>query len=189
MNERGVVLLTMARSRSSMTAEIFRRHGVFFGNTVRRGGPRGGYNEHPVLKKLSREDRGDSFVPILEGRRPYPGFKLSSPPEFLIDDGFRGEVWGVKVDAFCWPLFPDARFVCLWRDPGAILLSCMRSFKPRSIGDWRTIIQAHHDEMRGRGMDINTDRLVEGDDSQLKAAIESLGLTYDPGITESVIEC
>lgn len=190
-----VVLLTMARSRSSMTAEIFRQHGVFFGDTWRPEDHRVGYNEHKWLKRQVQKmtDRGDLYAAILRDKPTAPQSVTFS--QFMAQlrlEGYINGPWGVKADVFCFPMFGEVRsgWVGLWRDPDDIAASCERALGRRPPGDWDKIIKAHHDTLWDLGVPIiDTDKLVAGDDGALAAAIERLGIPYDANITDQVISC
>lgn len=189
-----LVILTMARSRSSMTAEIFRRHGVFFG-AVRPRGSGIGYNEHPKLKELGQRFRPDCYLDIIRGADPE--LKIGNFEnrwiEILGDDGWDGNTpWGAKVDVFCHRIFSrfDPVFVGLYRNPDDILASCMRAMPRRFTEmEWEKIIAAHHNRMDDLNIPIiNTDKLVEGDTSELEVTLDRLDLGLSEQIVNDVID-
>jgi len=188
----GIALLTMARSRSSMTCEIFRRHGVFFGN-VWEPGERVGFNEHKELIKLAKQHRGYMYDALIRGKDPelrVPGLDWV---EIMRGDGYKGGPWGVKGDYFCHEMFAGAGCVGIYRNPADIAVSCRKVFGGRNysgngLGYWQVIIDKHHDRMRELAVPvIDTDQLVGGDDTTLRAAFDFCDLEYDPDITRDVV--
>ena len=178
-----------------MTAEIFRRHGVFFGNTHIRGEGRMGYNEHPKLKQLVRNFRRDCYQDIVHGRDPelHIGNFPNRWTQILMDDGWDGNTpWGAKVDVFCHRMFNqlDPQFVGLLRDRDAIVDSCERSMPGRfTTPEWEKIVDAHHKRLKELDIPlIDTDKLVEGDWEQTVNALDLLGLGFSEDIANSVID-
>jgi hypothetical protein len=176
-----------------MTAEIFRRHGVFFGKTRKMGDGGVGYNENLTLKEIGRRLRKDCHDAIL--RRQDAVF---APDAFgdtwkaiLESEGFKGGYWGAKVDAFCHRLFNDLpnHRVAIWRNEDDTVASCMRAFRnKRSEDEWRRIVRAHHSHLKNLNLPtINTDAIMAGDHSSIEKAFEVCGLTYDRSIAETVI--
>lgn len=191
MLDKGIVLLTMARSRSSMTAEIFREHGVFFGRTWRPEDKRVGYNEHIRLKEIGKTARPNCYRDILTGMNPE--LRIRDFPQWweqiLNDEGYEGGPWGVKVDVFCSSLFDKLPHhkIGLWRNPGGILESCLRALGRYEPEEWEKIIEAHHREIRTMRTVINTDAVVNGFHGTIENAFRVCGLEYDRSIAEQVI--
>lgn len=188
----GIVLLTMARSRSSMTAEIFREHGVFFGESGRPDDGFLGYNEHFQLKKIARKARPDCYEDIVANRDPF--LRLPDFPAWwkatLDSEGYEGGTWGVKVDAFCSQLWPLELRVGIWRNPEGIRESCLRAFPDRfKPEEWDKIIEAHHAHMKDLGIHmIDTNAVVKGYYGTLERAFKLANMAFDPKIADRVIE-
>ena len=190
--DKGIVLLTMARSRSSMTAEIFKQHGVFFGNVKRPEDGGIGYNEHWEFKRFSKKTRPDCYKDILANRDPF--LKIPGFPEYwertLEGDGYRGGPWGVKVDAFCSELWPNHPRIGIWRNPDGIKQSCLNIFPNRfKEEEWDRIIDAHHRQLKALDIPmIDTNALVRGFYGTLENAFRKLNISFNPDIADRVIE-
>ena len=190
--DQGIVLLTMARSRSSMTAEIFREHGVFFGDVWRPREGFDGYNEHIELKKVARKARPDCYKDILANRDPF--LKIPGFPEYwertMEGDGYRQGPWGVKVDAFCSELWPNHLQIGIWRNPDGIRESCLRTFPRRfSEKEWDCIISAHHRQMEALKIHmIDTNAVLRGFYGTLERAFKLFNMSFDPKIADRVID-
>lgn len=175
-----------------MTAEIFRRHDIFFGDVWRPEDGRVGYNEHKWIKKQVREYRPDCYNDILINRDPrlrIPAFPYRWN-EQLEAEGYKGGPWGIKVDAFCTPLFEgmNVTLIKLWRNQSDIVKSALKTLKRWTPAQWRRIVDAHHERLAQLpGPDIDTDELVEGDYTTLEQAFEDIGILFDPKIADSVI--
>lgn len=196
---RPVILLTMGRSRSSMTAEIFRRHGVFFGNSWGiEDRQRIGYNEHRWIKTKIRNWRKELYInAILKDKgSPYPEPDCDFATEWIAELKRNGwdEVapWGVKVDVFCYNLFEQwpSSHIGIWRNEDDIAESCLRVLRHRTNKkeDWLKIIRAHHALIDALNIPvINTDELVAGNYKTLEAAFDHVGLEFDPSIAKGTI--
>lgn len=184
-----LALLTMARSRSSVIAEIFREHGVFFGDTFRPEDKRVGYNEHKWFKAWIKKARPELYGEILADRVQRvqsEGFEAQFEDR-LREEGWVGGPWGVKADVFCADLFPSALKVGIFRDPRDIADSAMAALG-RSMEDWTKIIGIHHLEIVSRcDRLINADEVVTGDDSSLRYTFDHLAIPYDKKITQEVL--
>lgn len=189
--DQGIVLLTMARSRSSMTAEIFREHGVFFGTVWRPREGFDGYNEHIEFKKISRKARPDCYKNIIRNEDPF--LKIPGFPDWwertLEGDGYQGGPWGVKVDAFCSEMWPNHQKIGIWRNPDGIKQSCIRTFPRRfSEAEWDRIIDAHHRQLKALNVHlIDTNALVRGFYGTLEKAFKLLDISFNPKIADRVI--
>ncbi len=154
-----------------------------------------GYNEHPKLKELGRKFRPDCYLDIIRGSDPE--LKIGNFEnrwiEILGNDGWDGNTpWGAKVDVFCHRMFSrfDPVFVGLYRDPSAIVQSCMRSMPGRfTEPEWERIVWAHHDRMNELQLPmINTDRLVEGHLDEVQDTLDRLDLGLSEQIVNDVID-
>ena len=192
----GIVLLTMARSRSSMVAEIFRRHGVFFGRTQKMEDGLIGYNENLTVKLMARKWRPSLFPELLAGGNK----ACPNPPDTFAEDwlnllqkeGHEGGPWGAKVDAFCYKLYDglDYTRIGIFRNPLDIRKSCMKVLRG-ILSDpvqWDKVIKLHHELLYSLAIPmIDTDQLMIGNHTSLERAMKKCGLEYDREIGDSVI--
>lgn len=196
---KNVVLLTMARSRSSMTAEIFRRHGWFFGE-ARKLEDRGvGYNENMAFKQWVKEWRPHLYLDILNnrGRKSEPNVPENFQQKWerqLKKEGWDGSSpWANKVDAFCDKVFDDCVLIGIWRNPTSICESALRAIGhsiPHGTPElWDDVIQAHHDRMSSLRIPmINTDAVVLGVYTSLHEAFEAAGGKLDEEIVKGFVK-
>lgn len=193
---RGILLLTMARSRSSMTAEIFRRHGVFFGDRKEwRGVKVLGYNENLTFKKWARKARPDLYDEILRGGNDLvpqlDGFQKRWL-EALRNEGWdEKSPWGNKVDVFCDKVYEplDPIKIGIWRNKKDTVDSCQRGLNQKySKEDWEKIVQKHHDYLEFLNIPvINTDAVRLGVYTSLHEAFEHCGLKLDEQIVRDFV--
>lgn len=196
--DRLVCILTMARSRSSLVAELLHRHGVWTFEDIRQPDQfnQVRYHESQRVKKLINSHRQNIYETLT------PTHPWDTWHEQLIgiraSQSYKGGPWMVKVDVFCWPLFKhwDPLFVCVWRNCEGILSSIERTDfmqrQKRSEKEWRKIIwehQAHLLQVQHNegGIPIDTGQLVNGYDRHLRFIVETLGLEYKPKIARDVI--
>ena len=188
-----VCLLTMARSRSSMTAEIFRQHGYWFGRTFTMAKPGMGYNENQALKRWARRHRLDPYVAILQKKDPQmPRGVLMAWESIRKDEGWtEGTPWAVKVDAFCNEAFATrAHLIGIYRNPEDILSSCLEAMPNRfTAEEWTKIIARHHAHMLGLGIPmIMTDELVQGDYTSVSKVFDKIGIELDAKTVHGIID-
>ena len=189
---RGLAILSCARSRSSMTAMIFRQHGCFFGDTSSFDKRPAGKNEHPKCKKESFKHRKNFNSLIEAGIDPtlvWPGFGKWWL-QTLKDEGYNEMVpWGLKTDPFyydCMKEELDPVFIKLWRPIEDIVPSMSVMGKGR---DWQRIAEFHHEyQSRLPIPEINTDLLVKFDFSEIIPVFETLGMTFDETIARKIIK-
>lgn len=93
--------------------------------------------------------------------------------------------------------FPDAKYIIVRRSEAMIVDSCLRTgFMQRHLNatgwfGWVRYQLARFAEMRDSGLNVKevwSDKLIAGDYSELKDALEWAGLTFDPEIIKSCID-
>lgn len=180
----------MARSRSSLVCHILYRHGVWTGASK---GP-DDYNPIPY-----HENRPIHRIIKRNVQKVYDTLKIAEIPNFhaqcldvLEGQGYQNP-WLVKVDAYNWKLFEDfdPTYIKLYRNPDDILKSIKRTPFMRKHGysdqRWREIIAGHHEQMDNLGgFKIDTDKMLT-DYTELEAAIEGVGLKFNPEMTKDII--
>ncbi len=188
-----VCLLTMARSRSSMTAEIFRQHGYWFGRTFTMAKPGMGYNENQALKSWARKYRPNPYDAILDDKDPQmPDGARVAWADIRKDEGWKeAQPWAVKVDAFCDQAFKrTAHLIGIYRNPEDILASCKTAMGKRYSDEaWKKIIARHHAHLFKLDVPmIMTDEIVQGDYTSVARAFDQIALKLDPHVVESIVD-
>lgn len=187
------VVLTMARSRSSLTMQILHRHGIW----ASPGKPPDAWNathyyESRALKRLinSRRENVYQTLRVDEGGPDFPAAFWETMRGLGYEDG----PCAVKVDALAWRFFErmDPCYVTLWRDVEGIMSSIQRTpfMRKRMFSDarWREIIAAHRVEMDlVESIRVDTDRMVRLEDSGIENVIRDAGLTFDPDIVRDAV--
>lgn len=178
----GVFISGHVRSGTSMTAGLFRAHGVFFGDC---GGAvpdnPGGRLENRWLKQTMHAERWSGWPETWFRRLEAEGWDGESP-------------WGAKLMPKWWRLMketdPDVVVLC-YRPEEDILASCERVGWKRST---ETVAQrwAAMDEIRaeasGAVVRVDTPRLVSGDYGQVTEAFDALGMDFFEGRAREWIE-
>lgn len=190
-----ILIVMMGRSGSSMTAGIFNLHGVWVGSTPppSRINQKGFFENRKVKLELRRWFN-KSFLDVPEGK---PGWR-EKVEGIIREQGYRGGPWLYKHGATFWKAWYEfnPRWVLVWRDPEMIFQSIRNAQVMQKFTDpqVKESIRLHHEQMRiikskfDDVFDVEADRLIQGDDSQIAAAIEGCGLTYDPMITREFVE-
>lgn len=123
----------------------------------------------------------------------------------MIDQGYTGGPWYYKGAKMCltwylWHLaFPQAKWIIVRRDKDAIIDSClrtgfMRAYKGRK--GWDQWVQVHESRFNQMRVALAKDsirevwpvKMIQGDMSEIKKAIEWLGLTWKQGEIESFVD-
>jgi len=187
-----VVLITVARGRSSLVAHLFARHGLFIPggkdevNGIDGNHPFGGYESKHIKRSIN--SRRKSLYQDCVMTPPFPEFE----DEYW--DAMRQHGWdgaqqtGTKVDAMCYDVVAclDPHYVVLWRDRETLIDRLMlrnslkRDNATEVVDEHRMVL---HAAVLAGASEVDTDALVHGDDRLLKEAIEgAMGVEYDPGI-------
>ncbi len=183
-SKKNILILTMARSRSSLLAEIIRQHGF---NCPEPYGFKTGYpagtNENPALKRLLNSKRGGDYRGV---------FKHDFYPHMLyadIEHVMPPQPWMCKVDTFCWPAFEDVEHVkilCMRRFEDVVASNVEKNHRYEKQ-QFEEIVTVHVTEAaKLDGFVVNTDHLVAGDYHEIKTAIEAAGAEFDAELTDSL---
>lgn len=186
-----IIVLTMARSRSSLVCHILYKHGVWTGKSK----PPDEYNPVPY-----HENNLIHRVIKRNLAKVYDTLKVAEIDNFhsicqeILDGQDYKTPWLIKVDAFNWKLFEGFNpiYIKLYRNPDDILKSIKRTpFMSRhgyTDQRWMEIIKAHQEEMdKLCGWSIDTDKMLT-DFSQIRAAIEEIGLDFNEAMTKEIID-
>lgn len=177
---RPVVVMSIPRSGSSMTAGCLALHGFWLGRCFDADQWNAkGYFENAGVNTLHYKYGGPA---VSTGRhvRPDPRF-AEEVRELMRAEGYWGGPWLVKHSAIYWrhyiPFNPV--WVCVYRDMEACWRSQQRSMKRVSVyALWR-----HFEELdelcRLGGHRVDAERLWDGDFSQLAPPLEAVGKTLD----------
>lgn len=199
-----IFIVGAARSRTSLTAGIVERCGAYGGITC---GPtnhnkRGQY-EHsgirqkmvkPYLRRIGADPLGQKPLPNPNSMQPWPELR-NMVHGILHLDGWDGKrQWYFKGAKLCliWQpwheAFPNATWIIARRHTPDIVASCqrvrfMRAYK--GVEGWTAWVEEHikrFEEMTAAGLrtfEVDTDKLVQGDVAQIKAAVEGAGLVWN----------
>lgn len=203
----------LPRSGTSLVAGLLHCCGAWTGNTVPgdAANPRG-YFEHIIIRQriikplLARLD-GDPL-----GVSPLPPLDLSLTirnlgqiiGSVLQQEGYAGASPWLYKDAkltLVWPAFarayPGATWVVVRRDRERIIDSCLRtSFMARHSTErsfWAAFVDQYEDRLAtladtvGAHAILDTDTLVAGDYSALRAVVTRCGLVFQPAPVEEFI--
>lgn len=184
-----VVVIGCARSGTSMTAGIFVRHGCWVG-TCREPDRYNakGYFENTAIKAALLK-RWGYLKQAMQVAEPEPGWK-GTVKHLTGLQGYKGGPWLVKHGALYWRAWHEFEptFVCVYRDPEAI----MESDKRGSFSITPEAIALIRDEMDGvceaGGFRVDSERVVDGDYSQIEPAFEDAGLEFDPAIADDFVD-
>lgn len=165
-----ILVLGSPRSGTSLTAGLLHQLGAWVGECkpADKWNPKG-YFENDAIRALCWARGKARVVSVADVR------------DVLASQGWQGGPWLYKhaphrVDH--WANFTPIR-VKVWRDPESILRS--RLTMGRSADKVRQDIERHHALMRDMsGIDFHPERLINGDDIQLRRVAEFCGLKFDP---------
>jgi hypothetical protein len=173
-----IIILGIPRSGTSLISGLFCLHGVFFGHCREADthNPKG-YFEN---KKISALKRRKPYNHIFYRREIY---------KILVSDGYAGEMWGVKF-------LPES--IHMWNNFNPTFICCRRNLEPnyKSYSKFFTKtsnkFQAYYHKMhlamdKISIFDIHTSKVVAGNFSELKKAIEYVGLEFNPELTNDFI--
>ena len=176
---RNVLILTMARSRSSLVAAIVRAHGWNSPPTqrIRPGYPLGTQENDKLNIELRPNGPLRRYNALLTGEDWHTLKRFDElrwvPPE----------PWFVKVDPFCAPSFEGSDHVkfLLKRNWDDVVESNAEKNSRFNREEFRIIVERHREELsRLDGYEIDTDLLIQGEEAQIKAATEAAGVTFNP---------
>ena len=166
-----------------MTAGLFAKHGVFFGECVPPApmNPKGFFENEWLRRVYNGQVECSDFDKAWKHR--------------LRSEGYSGGVWGAKCGAERWGQYwqsvPDiAAIVLLYRPEADIEKSRERIGwveGRRSVQFNWGIMNALH-ETKLPTFAVNTPNLVDGDYSEIIPAFDALGIRFDPSISHKWID-
>ena len=171
---KNVLILKMARTRSSLVAHIVREYGF---NAPKSYGhshhyPKG-LNENKALKRILDKERGGSFDALLNGKSFYPDFYYSDIAHTV------DQPWMVKIDPFCWHIFREKNpiIIKVRRDREDTIRSNMQKNSRYNREQTEQIVDLNFNELdRIDGYEVDTDLLIAGDRTQLDTALIACGV-------------
>jgi len=186
-----IIVAMVGRSGSSLVSGIIHRHGVWVGKqpAANHLNPKGFFENNELKAALREHAGGKHFDTIAEGKDG-----LRSIFERIIrSQGYNDEKWLFKCGSTFHKMFFEftPTWIKVWREPKFILKSIRNAHFQANMSDWELerMIAIHHRAMYDLpGYDIHPHKLIEGDDSEIKAIIEGIGLEYDSSITEKFID-
>lgn len=185
-----IIIISLPRSGSSMTAGIFAKHGVWVG-PYRKGDTKNakGYFESLPFKRAIIDRVG----PIVHKGILAPKLKgWKADAVMLIKrHGYTGGPWLVKHSAMYYPLWHefDAKYICVRRDLKSVERSGQASGmlrNPKAIGPHVEAMDYVRDNLGG--VDVFTDEIVKGDYSSLERAFDACGLDFNPAIADEFVD-
>lgn len=195
----------LPRSGTSMVAGCLHLSGAWVGNTVAGGvGNEKGFFENIALREqiikglltaLGCDPLGVKSLPQFDQVPNVRGL-LEGFVHFLQRDGYDGQQPWLFKDAkltLLWPLiapiFPEARWVIVRRDPQAIINSCMRTHfmahHSQSLAFWQDFVNQYQARLSAllnscfKVTEISADNLVNGNSDELLSLAETLELSAD----------
>lgn len=191
-----IVIVGTLRCGSSLTANIFARHGVWTGECIpadRRN--RGGYFENVAVKRAVRERIDDPQRVLSQEVGPQNWFRPFME-KTLASEGYAGGPWLVKHSALYWRLWDD--FAPKWVLPRRDLGEVFRSLRKADFASYATDAElkdalkridrmVEHLRDDHGGVEIDMARLVGGDRGQMIEALKHCGIDPDPEIVARVV--
>ena len=188
--ENPIIIISLPRSGSSMTAGIFAKHGVWTGPCINADNknPRGYFESLPFKRKIIEQVGAIVHKGILAQHDPgWPGIAR----KVIESNGYMGGPWLVKHSAMYYPLWVDMnpKFVCVRRDLQSIERSGQKSGLLRNSAAIQPHVEAM-DYVRDNfgGVDVFTDKVVAGDFSSLERAFDHCGIDFDPAIADEFVD-
>ena len=192
-----ILILAAPRTGSSLVAHIFHEHGVWIGDVKGNNGFDYKVYENlelrsAVINIAKREWKGKTRV----WGKPIPANKINREVVAKVVEEIRPkEPWLYKTAVDYAGLFFqfDPQLIFIRRDPEQAIKSLVSKGKRR---DKKIATEAHNRRMdlmeqyhkEKGGVWVNTDELLEGNYKTIKAAIESVGLKFDPKIVDRIID-
>ena len=155
---------------------------------AREANPKG-FFENIELKAALREYAGGKhFETMAEGKE---GLRERFE-QIILSQGYEGQKWLFKCGSTFHNMFFEFNptWVKVWREPEHIIKSIRNAGFHREKDDWQLtrMIAIHHRAMwELPGFTVHTQKLIDGDDSEIRSVIEGLGLEYNSSITEQFI--
>ena len=189
-NIKPIMLWMTSRSRSSMVSKIFAKHGVFWGDTQSQSA---GYDtyENQTVKAMQKA--------IFGGLRREDPINENDPVDFFLTQlekvTPKDKIWSVKtgvefLNAFQ-PLNPYHIYIT--RTPEDVANSVVKKVPGATYDDalktvkWRLAYMQECQEKHG-GIFVSTDKIIDGDFSEIKEAIEYCGLEFSQEAAERAIK-
>lgn len=173
-----------------MTAGLFARHGVFFGNC---GGPN------------QNNTKGNWENGWMKRGLKSPSGRPNGWPDSWFDrmreEGWNGQApWGLKAVAVHWPIMrqlePDVVVLC-YRPKPNILDSCerfgsgfkfSRKYRDPMIDMHWALMETIRLDYPGTVVEVNTPDLVKGDYDSIRPAFDALGVEFDEEVAGEWID-
>lgn len=187
---RPIIILSLPRSGSSMTAGIFAKHGVWVGPYMKgdRHNAKGHFEGLPFKEEIKK-------VAPQAAQQGIPADPVDDWPNrvrsILHRHGYSGGPWLFKGSAMYYPLWlsMDPCWICVRRDIRAIEQSGKRSGMMRDdvrVPGHVGAMDYVRDELGG--VDVFTDELIAGDYSSIVRAFDHCGIKFDPAIADDFID-
>jgi hypothetical protein len=179
-----IVIIGTPRSFTSLTAGIFRDHGVWFGHyrDYPEFAPTGACENHRMKKELKSRYGMCAVSGILAEKKP--GWK-----EFIESlhrgENYSGGPHGYKHSAMFYPVWHEfkPRFICCRRSKDAVLSSGERTGMV-SVRTW----EEHQSAMdESGGFNVHGEEFFKGNWSELEKAFEYCGLEFNQKIAENLL--
>lgn len=189
LKSRPIIIISMPRSGSSMTAGIFHKHGVWVGPYHKgdKTNAKGHFEGLPIKDLIKRRVGAIVNKGILAEQ--HRGFKHELLR--ILEEHNYSNPWLFKCSAMYYPLFLDfePHFICVRRDVNSIIASG----KKTKFFVNEDAVQPHIDAMDAvvkhhNGVSVYTDEIIKGDYSSLQWALESCGLQMDKAIVDEFVD-
>ena len=183
-----IIILTTGRSGSSAVAGIFHHHGVWSGKSllVNRFNPKG-FFENAKIRQAIYEWFGKDWV----GKIPEPRKGWKEEVVKIITSQNVSPPWMMKHGAFyhnIWDEFEPVTVGIKWCREKIYQEFQKSGFLKRYAPKEAAFIINRQLEMMDTDHTIDFQRLIDGDDSEIKSVLESLGFEYNREITEYFID-
>jgi len=189
---RPIVILGTPRSFTSLTAGIFRDHGVWFGKCreYTEFAPTGSC-ENARMKRILKSELGAGLV--LRGELAHSFEEWDEKILAVMkDEGYLDGPLGFKHSAVYWPVWEnfDVRFICCRRPQSSVVQSGQRTgMVAANAESW----EKHQEIMdslveTGKAVNVYGEKYFEGDWTDLKKAFEFCDLEFDQKIAENLLD-
>lgn len=183
----GLISLSGAWGGQTSGPNKYNRKGMFENATIRN------VLVKPYLVSMGLDPLGQNPLPDTKRLKPWPALSMHVEETFRVQ-GYQGGPLYYKGAKLCliWPrwaeAFPQAKWIIVRRRDQDIVNSCMKTGFMRkrvTTSQWQEWIDHHKQcfqEMHDAGLQIREvwpTKFVEGDFSEIKEAIEWLGLEFN----------